>query len=73
MANRSTFGSILPRDVKRFIDLSPGDAHYIGELRRMFIDAHKHHKKWHAESLTKKQNVDIPSGSVETAEEVSST
>jgi hypothetical protein len=59
MANRSSFNSVLPRDVKRLIDLTPGDAHQIGELRRLFIDAHKHHKKAHQDMLSQKSNVDI--------------
>jgi len=58
MANRSTFGSVLPREIKRLIDLTPGDVHQIGALRRLFIDAHAHHKKVHNTMLTQKTNVE---------------
>jgi ferritin-like protein len=58
LANRSTFTSDLPRDIKRLIDLTPGNAHQTGELRRLFIDAHKHHRKWHSDMLSQKSNVD---------------
>jgi len=58
MANRSTRGSVLPRDIKRFLDLTPGDAHHIGYLRRLFIDAHNNEKTYRNKRLTQMTNVD---------------
>jgi hypothetical protein len=58
LANRSTFLTVLPRNIKRLIDLTPGNAHHIGEIRRLFIDAHAHHKKWHNTMLSQKSNMD---------------
>lgn len=46
MANRSDFNSSLPRQFKRMLALGedPVNEHSNGEVRRIFIDAHKHHK-----------------------------
>jgi len=45
MANRSDFSSTLPRRFKRMLILgSTGDAHQDGNLRRLYIQAHAHHK-----------------------------
>lgn len=42
MANRSDARSVLPRRLKRMLSLSSiGDAHRDGEVRRLFISAHK--------------------------------
>lgn len=81
MANRSTFNSSLPRDIKRLIDLTgPLNTYekrvpvkttdtkgvekttfvirkdYENEIRHLFLDAHKHHRRVHTEMLTKKTN-----------------
>jgi hypothetical protein len=83
MANRSTFNSVLPREYKRFVDLtntlstyekrvavdvinSKGEKvsrfvirkDYDNEIRSLFLDAHKHHKKVHQDMLTQKNIVD---------------
>ena len=58
MANRSTRNSVLPRDIKRFLDLTPGDAHHIGALRRLFLDAHDNHKTYRNKRLSQQTNVD---------------
>jgi hypothetical protein len=97
MANRSTFNSSLPREIKRIIDLSNPVAGYekkITEefydkegnkksrvviqkdyenmLRELFLHAHKHHKKWHQEMLTKKTNESADT-TVESVESASTT
>ena len=59
MANRSSFSSSLPRDIKRLIDCTHGSDSYIRELRAMFVEAHSHHKKWHGMMLAQKSNVDM--------------
>jgi hypothetical protein len=46
MANRSTFGSKLPRNLKKLLALTPSkDAHEARQLRELFLEAHAHHKK----------------------------
>jgi hypothetical protein len=59
LANRSSFSSSLPRDIKRLIDCTPGTDSYIRELRNLFVDAHAHHRKWHSAMLIQKSNVDM--------------
>lgn len=60
MANRSDFTSILPRRIKRFLALqSTGDAHHDGEMRRLFIEAHKIHQGAQKKMLSAKTNVDV--------------
>jgi hypothetical protein len=45
MANRSDFGSVLPRKYKRMLALQTElDAHQRGVQRRLWIEAHAHHK-----------------------------
>ena len=84
MANRSTFNSVLPRELKRFVDLTyplatyekrvavdminskTGEKvsrfvvrkDYDNEIRSLFLEAHKHHKKVHQDMLTQKAAVD---------------
>jgi hypothetical protein len=97
MANRSTFNSSLPREIKRIIDLTPNLATYNknvtekffdkegkerirviiqkdygNALRSLFLDAHKTHKRWHSEMLTKKTNESADT-TVESVESASAT
>ena len=59
MANRSDFQSALPRTIKRLINLAPdADAHQRGVWRRLFMEAHAHHKRIRAMRLVSKTNVD---------------
>ncbi len=52
MANRSDFQSILPRSIKRMLSLSRDlDQHRIGEVRRLFIEAHKKHQEFKGRRL----------------------
>jgi hypothetical protein len=71
MANRSDFQSVLPRSIKKMIDLIPNiDAHQRGEIRRVFIGAHSTHKEVVKKRLSQKgENVDM-GGSSEAAEGV---
>lgn len=46
MANRSDFNSKLPRNIKKLLSLSSyKDVHEEGEIRRLFVAAHAHHKQ----------------------------
>lgn len=46
MANRSTFGSKLPRDIKKLLALTPtNNTREDRVLRELFLEAHAHHKK----------------------------
>ena len=62
MANRSDFNSVLPRSIKRMLILGGSDP----EKRRMFIEAHAHHKRARNAMLSARTNVD--SSSVEPEE-----
>jgi predicted metal-dependent peptidase len=80
MAARSTFGTTLPRDLKRFLDLTnplepqlnktdskewrkmfkgAGPEGYNRELRKMFIEAHAHHKAFKLKRLAKEVAADL--------------
>jgi hypothetical protein len=73
MANRSTFNSRLPRDIKRLLDLTPGDKQYINSLRGLFIDAHRHHKAFKLQRLDKQISLDLKSDIANTASQISTT
>lgn len=46
MANRSDFGSSLPRQIKRMLALgASSDKHADGEVRRLWVAAHASHKR----------------------------
>ena len=57
MGRKSDFNSALPRSLKRFLILGGSD----GQTRRMFLEAHAHHKAVRARMLTAKTNVDADS------------
>ena len=68
MANRSDFGSVLPRSIKRMLSLgylvNPNtDKHQQGDARRLFIKAHAEHKD--AVVKRRKQKNDAPAVDVE--------
>lgn len=47
MANRSDRQSDFPRYIKRMLALQPfKNAHQAGESRRIWINAHKHHRDY---------------------------
>ena len=56
MANRSDFQSAYPRSIKRLLSLSPSlqDPHRHGEVKRLFMKAHK----WHQEYKNKSERID---------------
>ena len=61
MANKSDFGSVLPRFIKKQLSLSQivtGDVsrHRAGELRRSFISAHEIHQEVVRKRLTLKSD-----------------
>jgi len=54
MANRSDRNSTYPRALKRMLTLGFGsDPHRLGEVKRLFIDAHAIEKKFKAKALTR--------------------
>lgn len=48
MANRSTFNSVCPREVKRVLAFlgKSNDNHFVGETKRMMIEAHRCHRNF---------------------------
>jgi len=73
MANRSSFSSKLPRDIKRILDLTPGSKQYIDTLRGLFIDAHARHKAFKLQRLDKQISADLKFDIANTASVVSTT